>query len=342
MSEAITREEKLLNAIATGETVDIVPVTRKEKYLRYLAGIGEKPSKPITRQEMFLDKIQTGAKINNQDITITTNGTYTADEGYTGLGTVNVSVVPTGDGNDVVDSLIDRSITEITSNVTSIGEYTFNSCSQLTTANFPLVKSFGNYAFYNCSKLTTVNFPIATSIGEYVFQNCSKLTTADFPLVTNIGTYAFNGCTALTTADFPLVTSTGGTIFGNCSSLTTANFPAITSVEAYTFYKCSNLTTVDFPLVTSINIQAFRGCSKLTTLILRSETMATLGGTSVFTDTPIASGTGYIYVPSALVSSYQSATNWSTYSARFRALEDYTVDGTISGELDWDKINVAA
>ena len=33
-----------------------------------------------------------GATINNQDITVTENGTYTPDEGYTGLGTVEVQV----------------------------------------------------------------------------------------------------------------------------------------------------------------------------------------------------------------------------------------------------------
>lgn len=60
MNDAVTREEMLLNAIATGETPDIKPITRREKYLRYLAGIGEKPKKPITREEMFLDLIQAG------------------------------------------------------------------------------------------------------------------------------------------------------------------------------------------------------------------------------------------------------------------------------------------
>ena len=38
-----------------------------------------------------------GTKINNQDKDITKNGTYTADEGYTGLGTVIVNVPQTGD-----------------------------------------------------------------------------------------------------------------------------------------------------------------------------------------------------------------------------------------------------
>ena len=76
----------------------------------------------------------------------------------------------------------------------------------------------------------------------------------------------------------------------------------------------------------------------LIALILRSETMATLAGTNALSSTPIASGTGYIYVPSALIEDYKVATNWSTYADQFRALEDYTVDGTITGELDESKI----
>ena len=40
-----------------------------------------------------------GAQINNQDKTITTNGTYTADSGYTGLGEVTVNVV--GEGSEI-------------------------------------------------------------------------------------------------------------------------------------------------------------------------------------------------------------------------------------------------
>lgn len=41
--------------------------------------------------------LEEGEQINNQDKEITTNGTYTADEGYTGLGTVTVNVPQTGD-----------------------------------------------------------------------------------------------------------------------------------------------------------------------------------------------------------------------------------------------------
>ena len=113
----------------------------------------------------------------------------------------------------------------------------------------------------------------------------------------------------------------------------------ITSIGTLAFHSCSNLTTVDFPLVTSIGSNAFYNCSKLATLILRdTEEVCTLNGTNAFNSTKIASGTGYIYVPAALIDSYKAASNWSTYAAQFRALEDYTVDGTTTGALDEAKI----
>jgi hypothetical protein len=75
---------------------------------------------------------------------------------------------------------------------------------------------------------------------------------------------------------------------------------------------------------TSIGDYAFSNCAALTVLILRSETMCTLSATTVFNNTPIKSGgTGFIYVPRALVDSYKAATNWSTYASQFRAIEDY-------------------
>jgi hypothetical protein len=120
-----------------------------------------------------------------------------------------------------------------------------------------------------------------------------------------------------------VVTSIGQYAFCSCSALTTANFPAATSIDTYAFSVCSNLTAANFPVATSIGSNAFNGCSKLTALILRNATVGSLNRTNAFTSTPIASGTGYIYVPRALVDSYKAATNWSTYAAQIRAIEDY-------------------
>ena len=186
-----------------------------------------------------------------------------------------------GDDAAIIDSLIDKSITEISSSrVTSIANYAFYQCGELKTADFPTVKSIGTYAFEACKSLTTANIPATTSISNYAFYYCSSLTTTDFPDATSIGVQAF------------------------C--------------------RCSSLTTADFPVAESIDAKAFYYCSKLTALILRKTyAVCRLLNTNAFNSTPIASGTGYIYVPSALVDRYKAATNWATYADQIRAIEDY-------------------
>ena len=117
-------------------------------------------------------------------------------------------------------------------------------------------------------------------------------------------------------------------------SITEISSSSATSIGDSAFQDCSKLTTADFPVATSIGSSAFRTCSKLKSLLLRGNNVCTLSSKSAFDSTPIASSTGYIYVPSALIEQYKAATNWSTYAAQFRALEDYTIDGTVTGELD--------
>ena len=240
-----------------------------------------------------------------------------------------------GGGDDVLNALIDRSITEISSSsATSIGSNAFSYCGALTMVDFPVATYIANHAFRDCIALTTVDFPVATSIGSYAFSSCGALTTVNFPVATSIGSYAFSSCGALTTVNFPVATSIKNNAFSYCSALTTVDFPVLTSIGDNAFYSCGALTTVNFPVAKSIKNNAFYSCGALKSLLLRGNNVCVLSSTSAFDSTPIASGTGYIYVPSALIEQYKTATNWSTYAANFRALEDYTVDGTITGELD--------
>ena len=179
-----------------------------------------------------------------------------------------------------------------------------------------------------------------TSIGQSAFRYCFALITVDFSQATSIGEHAFDRCSNLTSVDFPAATSIEGSAFEYCSNLTSVDFPAATSIGQSALFSCSNLTSVDFPAATSIKGGALAYCRKLTSLILRVTTqVCTLSNTNAFDSTPIKSGTGYIYVPAALVDSYKTATNWTTYANQFRALESYTVDGTTTGELDPTKVN---
>ena len=88
----------------------------------------------------------------------------------------------------------------------------------------------------------------------------------------------------------------------------------VTSISSSAFRNCQSLTTADFPAATSIGSYAFNGCTKLTSLTLSKNQVATLSATNALQVTPIASGTGYIYVPDDLVGQYKTATNWATYA----------------------------
>ena len=121
-------------------------------------------------------------------------------------------------------------------------------------------------------------------------------------IVTIIGSYGLAGCTKLTSVVLPAVRRTDGHAMNGCSALTKADF--------------SNLQQIRYA--------TFDNDSKLIALIIRRHAVTTLDNTTnVFRNTPIASGTGYIYVPSDMVSNYKTATNWSTYANQIRAIEDY-------------------
>ena len=120
--------------------------------------------------------------------------------------------------------------------------------------------------------------------------------------ITTLGDYAFYGCTALTSVNCPDVTRIGGSAFYGCSNLARADFLAVTSVHSRAFYNCTNLIAI---------------------IIRNTAQVCPLNYTDALSNTPITAGTGYIYVPSALVDSYKAATNWSTYASQFRAIEDY-------------------
>ena len=75
--------------------------------------------------------------------------------------------------------------------------------------------------------------------------------------------------------------------------------------------------------MTNIATSGFNECSALKTLIIRTGSVCKLANINAFNSTPIAKGTGFIYVPSSLKAEYETATNWTTYAAQLRAIEDY-------------------
>jgi len=106
-------------------------------------------------------------------------------------------------------------------NLQSIGDYAFNSCTNLKTVTIPdTVTQIGEYAFLNCLSLKSVNIGSnVTSIGNFAFYGCSSLTNIVIPdSVTNIGVSAFYGCTALKGVTLGKYVANVGTYsFANCA-----------------------------------------------------------------------------------------------------------------------------
>lgn len=207
-----------------------------------------------------------------------------------------------GDSAEIEDAFIQRTMSGeyVNDRVTSIGYGCFQGSKSLTSVSFPNVTSVKDYAFSDCTELTAVNMPLLKSANARAFAS-TKLSNIDFPLLSSIGTYTFS----------------------YISVPNTARLPSLATVPNSGFRDNKGITMVDLATATKIDTLAFYFCGNLESLILRSNTVATLSNTGAFTGTKIASGTGYIYVPSALVDSYKTATNWSTFAEQIRAIEDY-------------------
>ena len=177
--------------------------------------------------------------------------------------------------------------------------------------------------FVNVTTLKTFDFTYIKTIKTEAFKGCTGLTDIYLPSVSNPngqGARAFQNCTSLKSVIMPNFMywySSAPGWFAGCSALTDVNMPKLQGVTSSLFQGCTSLTKLDFPLVNSIGSSGFASCTQLKILILRNNLTATLSNINAFTGTPFAVGGtgGTVYVPQALISQYQQATNWSTLYA---------------------------
>jgi hypothetical protein len=141
--------------------------------------------------------------------------------------------------------------------------------------------------------------------------------------ITRTGTYPFVEIASLEKVSLPEIPMIGYMGFQGCKALYDVHVPKSTNVPFSCFNQCTSLKKILLPSVTSIDVSGFAN-SAIETLVLSNTTqVCTLKNTNAFTNTPVSNGTGYVYVPRALVDSYKAATNWSTYASQIRAIEDY-------------------
>lgn len=232
-----------------------------------------------------------------------------------------ISSISGGSSGNWAEVLSGNSTTLIDDGITALRNYALGVVGNvsdrgyLTTVSFPSVTRIGDYSFYYQTKLVSAVFSSGLSyIGSYAFSNCGKLTEINCKNVTAVYSYAFYYCTSLVEVIMPQSSSIPQYVCGFCSSLVKADFGSENS--------------------TTIGNGAFSGCTSIETLVIRKTGAVLTGRSNMFASScPIAQGTGHIYVPRALVDSYKTANYWSTYAGQIRAIEDYSNDGTVNGDI---------
>ena len=174
----------------------------------------------------------------------------------------------------------------------------------------------GPYSNSKVTKLKNSAFAYCASVQSVSLPNCATLEYRCFYRATTLSEVNLRNVTAIT----------GQGVF-SVAGIESLYLPKLVTLSdaSNMCNSCSRLTKAVFPALSGQTIPGtcFAYCSVLKTLVLGGSKLNPLSATNALTDTLIAKGGGYIYVPRDLVSSYKSATNWSTFANQIRAIEDY-------------------
>lgn len=196
--------------------------------------------------------------------------------------------------------------------VTSIGNYSFRFCRDLTNVNIPdSIVYIGNAAFKHCSGLTEFAIPNNVEyIGESAFLGCNELISVTIPdSVIFIGIIPFSSCNKLTAIHVGInnthYSSIDGVLYDKAQA-TIIQYPtaksgaytlpvSVTSIGEYAFYGCSGLISVTIPDdVISIGSHAFARCSGLKNVTIPNSVtsmgVAALGYCSELTSVTLGDG----------------------------------------------------
>ena len=134
--------------------------------------------------------------------------------------------------------------------------------------------------------------------------------------------YTFYKRTRLSFVDLPKLTYVPNWCFASCPHLEIVNLPSIHTIADNGLYG-TPISKLDCPKLANIRDGALGSCNNLTALILKVDDVARLTNVSALQNTPIANGTGFIYVPRHLVNRYKKETNWLNFANQIRAIDDY-------------------
>ena len=173
-----------------------------------------------------------------------------------------------------------------------------------------ITSSIGKVEIGNC----------VTSIGNQTFRGCGNMIKCKMGnTLENIGNAAFLECYELRSIDIPnSVTSIGDSAFEYCSGATACTIGSgVTSIGDAAFRFCRSFSSVTIPnSVTTIGNNAFFDCLALQSFTCLATTPPAFHEYGIFNPNT----TFPIYVPSASVNTYKTASGWSEYASRIQAI----------------------
>lgn len=198
---------------------------------------------------------------------------------------------------------------------------TFASCSKLVSAEINASPSIPSSCFYNCSSLTILKAYSATIVGKNGCDRCTNLTT--LYVNANITKFEDNACFNDASLDTIKTVDTS-----NNNAISNLDLSILSVVGVSAFEGCSLLQCPSvFPNLTSIGRCAFTGCIAPTTgtyvTLSKSDSIVTFVPSVNLSDnykSPFPTSVTTVYVPSNLVSDYQSDDNWSRTGLTFAAI----------------------
>lgn len=332
----ITREEVLLDSVANGTPSNLTPITRQEMYLSAIAGETELPSdmKPITREEEYYQMILDnggagggGEATGTKTINITANGTTSHNVKAYATAEIITNVPNSYESSDEGKVVSNGALVSQTSqSITANGTYDTTTKNSVSVAVPTGITPSGSQTFtengtYDVTSLAEAVVNVASSGGLSMDDLASGNNPSGRVVFTEqvITTLTFGNATNEWTAFFKNTTYLDHDAIKYCKNLKIAVFPdeltggvggGSTGIVSHN----EQLEVCDFKYATRFTGSMFISNTMMDTLILRQNSVVSLTAITGFNNTPFANGKagGTLYVPQALISDYQSATNWST------------------------------
>ena len=197
----------------------------------------------------------------------------------------------------------------VPSTVSSIGSFSFDNCTGLTSVTLPASVSYiEDYAFNACSGLngTFIISSGITYIGQFVFEDCINITS--FQIAPENTSFSYT--------DGVLI-DLGQMMVKRCVISKTGSYivPAdIFYIDKSAFSNCTNLTSITFSeSLNYIGARAFYNCNGLNSVYVKSIIPLDLGTSFTIFD-GVNKERCTLYVPFGTKDKYLSASIWNSFS----------------------------